>query len=478
MKLYLRLQQTFLHLLKSVLKGLAQGSRYLRKVPIIPRHSQEVNYKTNVVFVPLLLALLLPGCAIVNPNVSLERPGSEKLKPQDSAAEKHYTLSQGIQYAEGAIEKYDNYISSNNWFSGTMGVLMIGVSAAALALGITDGGATAIAALGVSGASLFGIGTFLSDSSRNAIYNEGKEKVICAIAAVQPLFLSPEQIEKFKNSLEAIKTEIANVQTDIENVRVAKAGVNDPVLLALAQNRIDSAQETIKAAESAYEVGTKIDLQLSRAGNALITAVDGINAEVNKMLAGTVGSLEAANTIIGGLATTSTRLITVPKEVVNQAETAKDEASPKSLTPDQQNRLAVGNQLSNALFALAQSNGRLGGAVALVAVIAGEIEPSLENLGQCKLNIQELTLSVKPESIEFTKGIAGTRRLIILTGKKPFAAQLLEHPVNGLTIDQPVPFGSTVEVKATDQIADGKYHLHIVDGAERHVFIEIVVKEN
>jgi hypothetical protein len=86
-------------------------------------------------------------------------------------------------------------------------------------------------------------------------------------------------------------------------------------------------------------------------------------------------------------------------------------------------------------------------------------------------------LTVEPKSIEFTKGTAGTRRLIILTGKKPFAAQLLEHPVDGLTIDQPVPFGSTVNVKYDGTDVAGTYTVHIVDGAERNVFIDVVVKK-
>lgn len=472
MSLHVMPQQPFASNLKWILKGLHRVLRHTLEVFIIRRNLQSFNFKMGLALTPLLIALLLPGCAIVNPNVTLPRPDS---------ATKEYSLSEGIQYAEGAIKKYDNYIASNNWFSGTIGVLMIGASAAALALGITDGGTTAIAALGVSGASLFGIGTFLTDSSRNTIYNEGKEKVICAIAAVQPLLLSPEKIVEFRKSLNNVKKGIPQVQKAIETVLREKEKVKDEMtldsLLNLVSDKIQSSNVIIAAAESAYEAGTKLDLQLSRTGNSLITAVDGINTEVNRRLDGTVASLESANTIIGGLASVSTRLTAIPEKAVMQAETAREEIVSKSLGSARGSLIPEEKNLVEALDALVKSTVSLAREVAFVATIVAEVQPSLVNLGQCKLNLQELTLSVKPDAIEFTAGIPGTRRLIILTGKKPFAAQLLEHPVTGLTIEQPVPFGSTVDVVATDKVVAGEYTVHIVDGAERNVFIKILVNK-
>lgn len=114
--------------------------------------------------------------------------------------------------------------------------------------------------------------------------------------------------------------------------------------------------------------------------------------------------------------------------------------------------------------------------VAAVVNSISEAKPAA-SLKQCGVEEVATGLSLRPPGpVELKKGQALTRRLIISGGKAPYAAELLEHPVKGLTLSHLVPFGPRIVIEATAEAPEGTYTLLVTDAAGNTKTIAVTVK--
>jgi hypothetical protein len=119
----------------------------------------------------------------------------------------------------------------------------------------------------------------------------------------------------------------------------------------------------------------------------------------------------------------------------------------------------------------------LAGKIGTVAAIASAIGNPAESLKVCKLDLDELTLTLTPPGTVTFKADEGGTRALIAAGKKPFSAEILEAPVTGLSIEQPVLLGSKIVIKAeAKKVPAGSYTLHVVDGADHDAYATIKVE--
>ena len=155
--------------------------------------------------IPVLLicgGLALSGCSLLNPHVTWERP------PEGQSV----TLQSAIDYANRAKVAYKEATGDQAMLTSGLGLGLIPLSAAALGLGITGANGDAITALGLTGAAGYSGATWLSSKPRQLVYIAGIKAMTCAVDAMIPLNLPPQDQTGLKNDLTTLNGVIADVQ--------------------------------------------------------------------------------------------------------------------------------------------------------------------------------------------------------------------------------------------------------------------------
>ena len=129
---------------------------------------------------PVLLvcsSLVVSGCSLLNPHVTWERP--EKGQP--------VTLQSAIEYANRAKDAYKEAVGDQALLTNALGTALIPLGAATLGAGIAGVSAEPLAYLALSGAAIYGVGTWLSSGPRQSVYIAGINGITCAVEAILPL---------------------------------------------------------------------------------------------------------------------------------------------------------------------------------------------------------------------------------------------------------------------------------------------------
>src|SRR5688572_21302791 len=135
------------------------------------------------------------GCSLIDPHVTWDQA-----KPHE-ITNKRSVLAEGMIYADHAKDKYKDAISHQSILTNSLALFLIPLGAAALAMGIDGANATAIAALGLTGAATLGVGSFLSSKPRQLVYSAGIKAIICAKDAMLPLDLENADYATFENNI-------------------------------------------------------------------------------------------------------------------------------------------------------------------------------------------------------------------------------------------------------------------------------------
>lgn len=447
---------------------------------------QRKNSSAWVVGVLLASLVITSGCSLLNPHVTWERP--DKGQP--------VTLQSAIEYANRAKDEYKNAVGDQALLTNGIGLTLIPLSAAAIGLGISGVDGNAITALGLTGATAYGVSTWLSSKPRQLVYLAGVKAMTCAVEAMLPLNLSTTTRTNLSNSLSGagtaespslnigigfVERDLAEVQRLIDEVIQVAPGEKALIaLIARAGISVSAAEALLATARSALTAGTKLDLELSSAGQTLANAVDRIGAEVDKALVATVPEIQALSAIIGSLAQVSAQFTKLPETTKGvpgkseKVEKALDKMRPRAA-------VAAPTELNNELDILKESSRKLGNSTRRVAAIVNAVSeaPRAEALKDCGVEEVATGLTVRPAGpIEFDEGKGGTRRLLITGGKSPYGAKLLERPVVGLIVPPPEPFvlHPEVVIQATDKAPVGKYTVSVTDAAGHNQMVIVNVK--
>ena len=449
--------------------------------------SGQKIYSTLIGGALLTSLVFASGCSLINPHVTWERT-----EPKAET-----TVQDGIDYANRAIDEYKAAIGEQAILTSVMGLGLIPLSLAALGLGITETDGNAIIALGLTGAAAYGAGSWLGSKTRQLVYVAGMEGMTCAKDAMLPLNFSTNERDALDEDLESLKKAIGSLEDRIGNVKnlikkVDELAPDATDLLEDAEGDVRTAETLLETGKSTWKSGTRLDLELSRAGQALVSAVDRIGALVDKAIVKTESNIQALPGMINDLAQISAQITKVPESPVSTEEiagTSEDletqfaaqqlKAQQKDLIPDE--AFLAKRDLNNELDKLKNSAEALSNATRKVAAVVNSVSEAkpIETLKQC--GVEDVTgIQVRPAGdVRFIKGQAGTRRLVVTGGKPSYFAQLLEEPVEGLTAESKPSAGvAFVVIEATNKVEAGEYHVYIVDTAGNDKTVTVRVEKS
>ena len=310
----------------------------------------------------------------------------------------------------------------------------------------------------------------------------------CAVDALLPLSFSRPAHDAFRRDLQQLNVSIGAFSQQADTVKRLLARVKMEVptaeeLIAETAADLRAAEALLNTARLTLTSGVQLERDIDRAGQMLISAVDQIGAEVDRAIVATIPDIQTLPDVIGGLAQTSARLTKLPepdkgsKQMAGESKKGND-ASEKLKA--QAGRRAVVDELNKAKDKLKSDAVTLENDIRTVATVVNSVSESkpVPTLKQCNVGEVPTGLSVQPaEPIQFDKGKEATRRLFISGGKPPYFAEILERPVKGLSLDQPLPGGPRVAVQLTAETPADTYHVLITDTASNSQTIAIEVKE-
>jgi hypothetical protein len=419
-----------------------------------------------------LSVIALAGCSssLMNPHVTWARPPVVTL-PDGSI--RPVTLADGIAYANNAKDRYKEAVGDQTLLTNALAVGLIPLGAAALGLGVTGGGSTAITALGLAGATAFATGTWLNSKPRQLIYIEGIKAVTCAVDAVLPLSLDPRPLH---GAINGVNTAMGDVQQQIGVVRRLIQASRNPRAAEAKRNAeadVVEAEAALRDAATTLAAGVRLDQEIGRAGQALISAVDRIGAEVDRAVLGTVADLQTLPGVIAGLAGLAGQFggVPLPKRPDIGGPTKTDRAD--GLTASE---IAEVEAIEAARAELATRVNVLNQHSRLLAAIVNSVARPLESLKQCNVAEVATNLTVDPAALDFTAGVDATKRLVISGGKTPYLYEWLDRPTPGLEVQAPVPGGPRLDVVATKP-PENSFTLRVSDAAGQSRLVGVKVHQ-
>jgi hypothetical protein len=432
----------------------------------------------------LICIAALTGCSL-NPVVRWDPPKSSDVPS--------YTLDYAKAYARTARRAYQEGIDQQTTLSTGLSSGLIGLGGVLAALAAYHAHADALIGTALFGGTAYALGNWNLSKPRLLILQTGVEGINCSLRAVAPLDMTDSDLRDLNVALAKVEELVPTVQNAIEATRAALARAADS---GLPRDQVDAANAAIAeadrgiiAANATLLVGRKLSSAVRRAGNELVNTVDRIDAAVSKAILDTIPDLTAVPKVIGGLAGFASGL--APGAGLDQAITnALASYQPKAQGPTVEKQRAAPliptpedlRALKAALSDMTAQSQRLAIAVSQVrARITGYDSTTVaDSLKDCGVAEISLALHVTPEKVTFTGGADETSAIVVTGGTKPYVAILQQTPADGLTVRNPAPFDSTVQVIASKALAKNKmFSLIIMDSStpSKIITVPIVVGE-
>jgi hypothetical protein len=384
--------------------------------------------------------LSLVGCSLVNPHVRWPRPPGT-------------TLADAMKYAQAAMDRYSDAIGDQAVLNNGLALGLIPLGASALGLGMTGGNPAAITALGLTGASAYASGSWVGSRTKSMIYVQGKMAVTCAVDAVRPLEIDEPYLARILGELNQAIASVEDAGRRVRQEADAEVGRSRDKFraqIAEAREEVRDADRPLAEARQTYGAGVALSQEVRQAGQALISAVDRIAAQVDQALVNNQPDLAALPGVIASLGQLSTQFGPAPKP-----KAAADKIGQQGEGPD---------KLNDAVVTLRRNLKDLSAKAALVAALVESVarnSPS-KTLQGCGLKDVAGGFTVEPAALEFKEGSEGTKSLFITGGRTPYTAEPLEQPMEGLSLPHAVWWGPRIDVVAKKP-KGGPYTLRITD---------------
>lgn len=432
--------------------------------------------RSTIVTIPLLSPVNESAVSqtIFNDWVVAAFPGSPRVAAQAQlavTAGPASTMQAGIIYADRAIAAYQKGISQQSILTNVMALTLIPLAAAGLAMGIEGANAVSIAALGLSGAAIYGTGSFLSSKPRQLVYAAGVKAIVCAKEATLPLNLSGADFVDFKTSTEKLIDDSSKLEEMIRETRQAVTNVNNMGgMIAGAEESIKNAQESLDKAAEVVSAAEKLKREIGHANQALIFAVDKIAAEIDAAILTTLPNVQAISGIIGGLAQISGQFTSAPEVGKPKAEPSlsfEGMAAGDTGAKSEQGEVALEKlkKLQDATRSLQRLTVKVNGFILSVA----ETQPS-QALKQCAVDPVPTGIFVRPTGpVRLRENVI--KSIVVRGGKPPYFAES-----DTLQVKRSSPMGNIFIIGAKG-VKPGEYILQVFDSAEHDEPVSVIVEE-
>ena len=309
----------------------------------------------------LLVALNLVGCSLVDPFVTRNlgpRPPADapEKPPKPAMTGDGPSLPEAFEYAESVKRAYRGAIRDQSQLQAWLGIGLIPLTAAAMGLGASGGPATAVLALGLTGAASLGTGTWLYNKPRQLAWIAGIKAVTCAEDAMTPFALSVGVAQSLDTNVDSLRDRLAELETaagqletaidgakavrdgaDASQAAVARALRTLESLETAARAELTDVQAAIAAAEQAHKNGASLQQLFRVAGRTLAVAVSRITDEVDAVVVETQRDPQALANVIAGIGANFRMITTVPEGLARtpakDAAARKDPSVPQGGTP-------------------------------------------------------------------------------------------------------------------------------------------------
>jgi hypothetical protein len=394
-----------------------------------------------------LTALLANGCtfAVMNPY----------LRACDERVVKDPSLDNAVKYAVDTRQKYYDGIRDYTVFNRTAGVVLIGVGAAAAALGIAGGNTMTITELGVGGAALFGTSRVLYSERRLRVYAAGAQAITCAIGVFAPVrAVSP-----------SLKQPLEDLGDGIADLRAAFATLPDSSEVN-ANPRVQSSRAILVAAQDTYGRAWSL---LMTSGARLYDNVEQTRGAVNKALIQDEPDLSEIMATAADSIRTNAGLLT---------GTTLGAAAPPSKIK-QKSRFA--DQISRVFDIARDVEQRRARVETLLAAMG--TAPTSEALKACVLDVEAsgLDFRTEPATTVVVDPTSKERKSVIVVrgGKSPYDASWVGK-VPGADLDKLVehsPGGKqgTVTITAATGARNTSYRLSVSDVDGHGKVLDVIV---
>lgn len=230
----------------------------------------------RTIAVVLAVAVSVSSCSIVNPYVAVD----------NSQLNTRVTLEEAVSYAVETRDEYYCAISEHTLFNRTIGIVIVGAAAAALAIGVTGGSTDVIAGLGTGGAGLFGMHQVLYSANRPKIYAEGAKAIGCTLAAFAGVRAADaSRLEPTRDPLDPTRERpsvLDHLAAQIDDLGLALAAI--PPNFEDPEQEIPRATQVLEAGRATLARGREARALVRSAGVRLYDAVESVRAQINSAL--------------------------------------------------------------------------------------------------------------------------------------------------------------------------------------------------
>jgi hypothetical protein len=409
----------------------------------------------------------MTGCCLYRPEHVPPPPDPKTIREVDA-------------YSETVKKEYQDFIDRLGGFSHFMGYVLIPLSAATLGLGITGGNPDTIAALGLSGMTMFGLGQWTTNKEKMHVYSIGHTAISCIETASLPLRKSATTISLFDPARSSqFRSDVAEVASAADRVyRIANSPGIPQAAKDDANKAVSSARDLIKDATTAVQA-----LEQTRAinqdnVNIYKLAVQKVDQQTRLAAVKTDQSLSSLRTSLGSLKSDSDKWlgsVAASKDSTDSAKEAQQQVKTSMATKTAQVNSFTNAQdardLDAALQQMSQSLIRLGNTPSDLKQVLGQLAslPPVsydDCISNATAAFGQIFLRVSPSTLDITQG--KKKSIAIAGGRPPYSPKLLAVPnANNPTFSSPSVEGdvTVIAVETTAQTLIGTYDVAVVDSS-------------
>lgn len=229
------------------------------------------------------IAALLPGCAVVQPHIEMPPVAADAARPLAGGLGEQLAIAQTWQ------SRYLDAVADQTLLTNSLAMAAIPASAAALAVGIVNPAATTtrevLVATGAGTAAALGLGAFLIDRRRDAVYYNGAMGIYCLTVAVAPVAIESTEYQQMVRDVDELRSSLADA---------AAAGVSADV--------IDRGNEV-------YAAGRTLIRAVGNSGASFANELRKINIVVNSQIGTTDRSINDITAAITAIRTNTTSIM-------------------------------------------------------------------------------------------------------------------------------------------------------------------------
>lgn len=333
--------------------------------------------KSKILFA-LCCSFVIQGCAVLDP---YHRPERATFADDPS-------LTNAVEFAESTRDLYYDAIRDHTLFNRVSALALIGAGTASGVLGIRGDRSGQIAALGLSGAGLFGVNSVLYSQPRLGVYVAGARAVGCSLSQVGEARIATGAA--FATSLEQLEKQHS-------------------VVAGLLLSGKTFSQSATQEARTALGVSGALISNIRLSGKRLYDSVQKIHAHVSAALVVSEPDLGALVQSLSGILSTRSNQITALSQF-QFSPPGTPKGGPKALIKND-------DQLLLAAVADLQQVISLFPSVVMGNTAAG----SATDFSTCEEFAKVLPFRVLPQpSLTMAKGTVG--KILVTGGQRPYAA--------------------------------------------------------